>query len=99
MSGRTHSEESLKKMSGENNHMFGKTHSEELWVKICQSMSEARLGISQSEQHKAARATAMLGKNKGANSALSIKIEVFDKETNKSSSFGSMREAARALNF
>jgi DICT domain-containing protein len=62
-------------------------------------MSETRRGISQSEQHKAARAAAMLGKkNKAANSPLSIKIEVFDKETNKSSSFDSIREAAIALN-
>jgi group I intron endonuclease len=66
MSDRNHSLENIAKIStankGENNNMFGKTHSEKIWVKIRQSMSETRRGISQSEQHKAARAAAMLGK-------------------------------------
>jgi hypothetical protein len=66
MSDRNHSLENIAKIStankGENNNMFGKTHSEKIWVKIRQSMSETRRGISQSEQHKAARAAAMLAK-------------------------------------
>jgi group I intron endonuclease len=85
--GLIHSDETRAKLSalnkGKNNPMFGKKHSVEYKAK----MSEALKG----ENHP------MFGKT-GEKHHSSLKIEVTDLELNTTTTFGSMSEAARALN-
>jgi group I intron endonuclease len=103
MSGRIHLDETRKKMSdahkglhvGENNIMFGKNHSDATRKKISSATSGennpcfGRTG----EQHP------LFGKPRTEGSGRpSLQILVFDNKTNQTTTYGSMREAARALN-
>jgi group I intron endonuclease len=60
-------------------------------------ISDSLKGTSKSELHKAALSIAMIGNSNGRNHPNSQEIEVIDLETNESTIFPSMREAARAL--
>jgi len=93
--GSKHSEETLLKMSGKNNPMFGKNHSEETIVKI----SSARKGKSHSKETRKKMSDAKKGfvRAEGAGRPTQ-KIEVFDIENNVTTIYDSIHEAARALN-
>lgn len=66
--GSKHTEESLTKMSGENNHMFGKTHSTETLALMCESKkaeNHPMYGKSHSSETLLKISEAMKGKNLG----------------------------------
>jgi group I intron endonuclease len=90
MSGRTHSDESRQKISdakkGENNPMFGKKHSDE----TKQKMSDAQQGNTHGFKKGQSR-------YEGSGRPLQA-IEVTDVQTNQTTTYDSIHEAARALN-
>jgi group I intron endonuclease len=94
MFGRSHSDESRKKISdakkGENHHMFGKKHSEKTITK----MAGSHKGLKAGENNP------MYGKPRPEGAGRpSQAIEVIDKNNNdKKTYYNSIREAERALN-
>src|SRR3977135_2941142 len=72
---------------------LGVIPSEETKMKI----SKALKGRSLLEEHKQNISASMLGQNSGENHPNSVKIEVTDLELKTKTTFGSIREAARAL--
>jgi group I intron endonuclease len=90
---------------------LGSNQSEESRVKISASMkgipksdeakakmSAAKLGSKKSEETRAKMSASKKGNTYAKNHPNSIKIEVMDLETNISTVYNSIREAARALN-
>ena len=103
MSGRKHTDESRKKMSeahkglhvGENNIMFGKNHSDETRKKI----SGATRGENNPCFGRIGEKHPLFGKPRTEGSGRpSQQISVIDNKTNQTTTYDSMREAARALN-
>jgi group I intron endonuclease len=112
MSGRKHSDESRKKMSGENNPMFGKNHTDESHKK----MSDVHKKIEHPGNFKTGENNPNFGKNlseetrkkisdaqkgrprtEGAGSP-SQAIEVIDNKNNQTTTYDSISAAAIALN-
>ena len=101
--GYKHTEETLAKISQENNHMFGMSHTEEARAK----MTTAKLGRVLSEELKDKLREAAAGKvfteaHKLALSASkknSQKISVLDLQTGIETPYASINEAARLLGF
>nr|YP_010218678.1 GIY-YIG endonuclease [Morchella brunnea]UBU98382.1 GIY-YIG endonuclease [Morchella brunnea] len=100
--------EDARGLNGENNPMYGKTHSEETQAKI----SASKKGIKLSEEWKAKLSAALSGENHplyGKNHSEQSKlqnlhsqstkkgIEVTDLETKNITSYPSIRAAARAI--
>jgi len=99
MSGRNHSEESKTKISdsltGENNPMFGKNHSD----KTKQILSDANIGENNPMFGKTKENNPMFNKPRPEGAGMpSQAIEVTDSTNNTTTSYNSMREAARVLN-
>jgi group I intron endonuclease len=112
-SGLKHSDESRKKMSeaqaGEKHRLFGKKHSEETLVKFRARrhseetkirMKEARLGRKHSEETKIKMREAKIKMRDAGEGRPGQKIEVLrlDKDENQTTTYDSIREAAKALN-
>src|SRR5690606_37114347 len=81
-----HDKDTLYKMSAENNHFFGKTHSEEAKAKI--SAATKGRGKNFTEEHK---------KNISAAQPNSQQLSVLDLETGVETVYHSIGEAARSL--
>ena len=91
-SGRKHSDKTKTKMSdaltGENHPMFGKT-----------GENHPNYGKTHSDETKTIMSEAKKGKPRAEGAGKpSQKVEVFDKKTNKTTTYNSISEAARALN-
>ena len=109
MSGRKHTEQTRKKMSEAN---LGRKHSDETRKKISDTtrgvkksvetkmkISDSLKGVLKSEQTKGKISVAMLGKPKIEGSGRpSQQISVIDNKTNQTTTYDSIRAAARALN-
>ncbi len=82
-----------------NHPLFGKLHSEETKT----SMSEAKKGRTLSEETKNKISDTLKGKitleetKVKMSESLGTAVEVFDKETNKTTTYSSGRQAAKAL--
>src|SRR5690606_36641858 len=98
-----HDKDTLYKMSAENNHFFGKTHSEEARAK----MQDSKIGKNLSEETKAKISAATKGrgknfteehkKNISAAQPNSQQLSVLDLETGVETVYHSIGEAARSL--
>jgi group I intron endonuclease len=91
-SGRKHSDKTKTKMSdaltGENHPMFGKT-----------GENHPNYGKTHSDETKTIMSEAKKGKPRAEGAGKPFqKVEVFDKKTNKTTTYNSISEAARALN-
>jgi len=100
--GYTHTEETLAKISKENNHMFGQNHTEEARAK----MVAAKLGRVLSEELKEKLKVAATGKIFTEEHRLALsaskknnqKVSVLDLQTGTDAIYNSINEAARLLN-
>ena len=95
-------EETRAKMSGgkkgANNPMFGKHQTGATLAKITASMLGKNKGKTRTEETRAKISATQMGNSNGKNQPNSKKIVVTDLELKTKTTFGSIREAARALN-
>lgn len=94
---------------GENHPLFGKNHSEKTRAKISgihkgrilSEKTRAKISAANqnpSEETRSKMSASKMGNSNGKNQPNSLKIEVTDFELNTKTTFGSICEAARALN-
>lgn len=81
------------KRFGENNPMFGKSHSEETRTKI----SKSHIGKKLDEEVKEKIKKSNIGKHAGSKNSQAIKIKVINLVDNSERIFGNMREAAKEI--